>query len=424
MMVHIAMRTVSMAHESLESTPERPLPGPWLRLSAIGAAVATAAVIAAAAVGSTRFHDLLSLIALAFLVALAIASAISYPDLRRPVGAAIGAMLVQIALGGVIALTGSGPVLRGLHIALAGVAFAATLIVAVRVRWDRTPQPSTWRDYLTLTKPRIMSLLLLTALCGMFVAAGGVPSVGLMVATMAGLALACGGASALNHYMDRDIDIHMSRTDGRPVATGRVAPERALEFGLTLSALSFVLLACTTNLLTAVLAIVGDLFYVVVYTGFLKRRTAQNIVIGGAAGAVPPLVGYAAVSGDLTLTAALLFLVVFVWTPPHFWALAMLIKDDYQAAGIPMLPVVRGDTETTKQIVRYTVLMIGVTLLPVAAGMGWLYAVSALLLGAVFLWMALALRKAVSRHAAKVLFHYSLLYLALLFVAMAADSVI
>ena len=419
------MRTASMGRAPSESTSPRPLPGPWLRLSAIGAATSTALVIATAALGMGGSHDLLSLIALAFLTAVAIAAVISYPYLKAPVAVAVAAMLAQIALGGVIALTGSNAALHVAHIALAAVAFAATLTVAVRVRWDHTPQPSRPRDYITLTKPRIMSLLLLTALCGMFVAAQGVPSLGLMVATMAGLALACGGASALNHYMDRDIDVHMSRTDGRPVATGRVSPERALEFGLTLSALSFVLLACTTNLLTAALAIVGDLFYVVVYTGYLKRRTAQNIVIGGAAGAVPPVVGYAAVSGHVTVTAALLFLIVSVWTPPHFWALAMLIKGDYAAAGIPMLPVVRGDTETTRQIVRYTVLMIAVTLLPVATGsLGWEYAVSAVLLGAVFLWMALALRRTVSKHAAKVLFHYSLLYLALLFAAMAVDSVI
>jgi protoheme IX farnesyltransferase len=419
------MRTESMAPEPTASAPPKALPGPWLRLAAIGAAIATGLVISAAALGMGGFHDLLSLIALAFLVALAIAAVISYPYLRKPVAAAMVAMLVQIALGGVIAVWGSGPILHVAHIALAAVAFTATLVLAVRVRWDRTPQASTWRDYLILTKPRIMSLLLLTALCGMFVAAQGVPPIGLMVATMAGLALACGGASALNHYMDRDIDVHMSRTDGRPVATGRVAPERALEFGLTLSALSFVLLACTTNLLTAVLAIVGDLFYVVVYTGYLKRRTVQNIVIGGAAGAVPPVVGYAAVSDHLTVAAALLFLIVFVWTPPHFWALAMLIKDDYAKAGIPMLPVVSGDTETTRQIVRYTVVMIAVTLLPVATGtLGWAYAVSAVALGGVFLWMAIGLRRTVTKHAAKVLFHYSLLYLALLFVAMAADSVI
>ena len=391
----------------------------------VGAAVATGLVISAAALGMGGFHDLLSLIALAFLVALAIAAVISYPYLRVPVGAAMAAMLVQIALGGVIACGDRARRFTSHTSRWRPSRSQRPSWSRCSVRWDRTPQPSTWRDYLTLTKPRIMSLLLLTALCGMFVAAQGVPPVGLMVATMAGLALACGGASALNHYMDRDIDVHMSRTDGRPVATGRVAPERALEFGLTLSALSFVLLACTTNLLTAVLAIVGDLFYVVVYTGYLKRRTAQNIVIGGAAGAVPPVVGYAAVSGHVTVTAVLLFLIVFVWTPPHFWALAMLIKDDYAAAGIPMLPVVSGDSETTRQIVRYTVVMIAVTFLPVATGtLGWAYALAALALGAVFLWMAIGLRRTVTRHAAKVLFHYSLLYLALLFVAMAADSVI
>jgi heme o synthase len=405
--------------------PAPPAPGPWLRLCAIGASLATALVIAAASLGHRASHDLLSLIALGFLVALAVASWLAYPYLRKPVGVAIAAMLVQIALGGIIALTGSDSALHAAHIVLASIAFAATLVLAVRVRWDRTPVGGSLRDYITLTKPRIMSLLLLTALCGMFVAAEGVPSLRLMVFTMVGLALACGGASALNHYMDRDIDIYMSRTDGRPVASGRVPPERALEFGLTLSALSFVLLACTTNLLTAVLAIVGDLFYVVVYTGFLKRRTAQNIVIGGAAGAVPPVVGYAAVSGHLTVAAALLFLIVFVWTPPHFWALAMLIKDDYAAAGIPMLPVVRGDAETTRQIVRYTVLMIAVTLLPVATGtLGWGYAVAAAVLGGIFLWMAIGLRRAATRHAAKVLFHFSLLYLALLFAAMAVDAAI
>ncbi len=403
--------------------PAPPAPGPWLRLCAVGAAVSTALVIATASLGYHGSHDLLSLIALSFLVAIAIASWISYPYLRRPVAVALAAMLVQIALGGVIALNGSDAALHVAHVVLAALAFAATLVVAARVRWDRTPVSGSVRDYLTLTKPRIMSLLLLTALCGMFVAAEGVPSAWLMICTMAGLALACGGASALNHYMDRDIDLYMSRTDGRPVATGRIPAERALEFGLTLSALSFVLLACTTNLLTAVLAIVGDLFYVVVYTGYLKRRTAQNIVIGGAAGAVPPVVGYTAVSGHITVAAALLFLIVFVWTPPHFWALAMLIKDDYAAAGIPMLPVVKGESETTRQIVRYTVLMIAVTLLPVATGaLGWGYAAAAVALGAVFLWMAIGLRRAATKHAAKVLFHYSLLYLALLFAAMAVDA--
>jgi protoheme IX farnesyltransferase len=270
-----------------------------------------------------------------------------------------------------------------------------------------------------------MVLLLLTAACGMFVAAQGMPAWGTFAATMAGLALACGGASALNHVMDRDIDIHMARTDRRPVAAKRVAAPRALEFGLALSAFSFVLLACATNLLTALLALIGNLFYVVVYTGYLKRRTAQNIVIGGAAGAVPPLVGYAAVSGNLTLTALILFLIVFVWTPPHFWALALLIQRDYRAAGVPMLPVVRGASETARMIVRYSALLVLVTLLPVVTGeLGWAYAVFAVLLGGTFVWLAVRLRSQQTPHAAKMLFHYSLLYLALVFVAMAAAAAV
>jgi heme o synthase len=400
-------------------------PGPWLRLSAMLAAFATAAVIAAGAAGYGRFHDLLSLVALAPLVALAVAAWLAHPRLRAPVALALSLLVTQVALGGVIALAGSGSALHAAHVAVAALAFAAALVVAVRVRSGQPVEPGPLRDYLTLTKPRIMSLLLLTALCGMFVAARGLPSPLLMAATMAGLALACGGASALNHYMDRDIDVHMSRTDARPVAAGRVPPPRALEFGLSLSAFSFVLLACTTNLLTAVLAVVGNLFYVLVYTGFLKRRTAQNIVIGGAAGAVPPLVGYAAVSGDLTLAAALLFAIVFVWTPPHFWALALLIRRDYEAAGVPMLPVVRGEDETTRQIVRYTVLMVAVTLLPVAFGVeGWLYGSCAAALGVWFLGLAIRLRRRTTPHGAKVLFHYSLLYLALVFVALAIGAAV
>ena len=243
---------------------------------------------------------------------------------------------------------------------------------------------------------------------------------------LVGLALACGGASALNHVLDADIDKLMGkRTRSRPVATGRIAPERALEFGLALSALSFVLLASFANVLTAVLALVGNLFYVLVYTRWLKRTTPQNIVIGGAAGAVPPLVGWAAATGDLTLPALALFAIVFFWTPPHFWALALLIKRDYQAAGIPMLPVVRGERETVRQIVAYTLVLIAVTLVPVAFGMfGAIYLVAAVVLGAAFLVLAWRLYRELVPARAAVLFHYSLAYLALLFVAMAIDPVI
>ncbi len=241
---------------------------------------------------------------------------------------------------------------------------------------------ASWRDYLTLTKPRIMVLLLITGAGGLVVGAGGVPSAGLALATLGGLALACGGASALNHVLDRDIDTHMKRTAARPVASGRVPPERALEFGLALSALSYVVLTSFVNVLAALLALAGNLFYVIVYTRWLKRSTPQNIVIGGAAGAVPPLVGYAAATGNLTLTALALFLIVFFWTPPHFWALALLIKRDYAAAGIPMLPVVRGERETARSIVLYSVVLVGVTLLPVLGRtLGPVYLVSAAVLG-------------------------------------------
>jgi protoheme IX farnesyltransferase len=216
-----------------------------------------------------------------------------------------------------------------------------------------------------------------------------------------------------------------SRTERRPVASGRVPAGRALEFGLALSAFSFVLLDALVNLPTALLALAGNLFYVLVYTRWLKRTTAQNIVIGGAAGAVPPLVGYASASGHLGWAALVMFAVVFVWTPPHFWALALMIKEHYARAGVPMLPVTRGDRETARQIVVYTAVLVVVTLVPAALGVfGLVYGVAAALLGAVFAWYALELRRTLERAAAVRLFHYSLLYLALLFVAMALDPII
>jgi protoheme IX farnesyltransferase len=268
-----------------------------------------------------------------------------------------------------------------------------------------------------------MSLLLVTGLCGMFVGARGVPSLWQAAVTMLGLALACGGASALNHVLDRDIDRLMGdRTRARPLAADRMTPSRALEFGLALSAFSFVILASAVNVLTAALALVGNLFYVLVYTRWLKRTTPQNIVIGGAAGAVPPLVGYAAASGNLALPALWLFLIVFLWTPPHFWALALLIRENYAAARIPMLPVVRGTRATTRQIVLYSVVLVAVTLVPFAVGtFGIAYAVAALALGLAFLWLAERLRRSATPRHAALLFHYSLLYLALLFAAMAID---
>jgi protoheme IX farnesyltransferase len=241
---------------------------------------------------------------------------------------------------------------------------------------------------------------------------------------MLGLALACGGASALNHVLDRDIDRLMGdRTRARPLAAGRMPPSRALEFGLALSAFSFVLLASAVNVLTAALALVGNLFYVLVYTGWLKRTTPQNIVIGGAAGAVPPLVGWAAATGNLTLPALWLFLIVFFWTPPHFWALALLLRENYAAAQIPMMPVVRGVRATTRQIVAYTLVLVAVAAVPFVAGtLGLGYLGVALALDGVFLLLALRLRRKVTPRRAALLFHYSLLYLALLFIAMAVDA--
>jgi protoheme IX farnesyltransferase len=243
---------------------------------------------------------------------------------------------------------------------------------------------------------------------------------------MLGLALACGGASALNHYLDRDLDPLMGkRTASRPVASGRVAPATALDFGLALSAASFVLLAALVNVPAALLALAGNLFYVLVYTRWLKRSTPQNIVIGGAAGAIPPLVGYAGAAGHLGWAALVMFGVVFLWTPPHFWALALMIKEHYARAGVPMLPVVRGDEETARTIVRYTFVLVAATLLPVALGVfGVVYGVAALVLGAVFAWYAVALRRTLARADAVRLFHYSLLYLAVLFVAMAIDPLL
>jgi protoheme IX farnesyltransferase len=276
----------------------------------------------------------------------------------------------------------------------------------------------------TLTKPRIMSLLLVTGACGMVVGARGWPGTVSFAVCMTGLALACGGASALNHVIDRDIDKLMGpRTASRPVASGRLTAPRALEFGLALSACSFVLLASASNLLTAVLALVGNLFYVVVYTGYLKRRGPGNIVLGGAAGAVPPLVGYAAATGDLKLAALWLFLIVFLWTPPHFWALALLLRDHYAAADVPMLPVVRGDRVTVRRILGYTVALFAFTLVPFATGaFGLAYLVGALLLGGLFLALAVRLLRGSDRRSAALTFHYSLLYLALLFVAAAVDA--
>jgi heme o synthase len=276
-------------------------------------------------------------------------------------------------------------------------------------------------DYVTLTKPRVQLLLLLTTVTTMYVA--GDPSLGLVALTVIGGSLSAGGAAAVNHYWDRDIDAQMARTATRPVPSGRVAPGAALAYGLLLQALSFALLSLTVNLLSAVLALGGFLGYVFVYTIWLKRRTAQNIVIGGAAGAVPPLVGWAAVTGHLDPVAPYLFAIVFFWTPPHFWALSLLMKDEYARVGVPMMPVVHGEPETRRQILLYTVLLFVLTLLPVAFGFfGAIYAAFAVVLGAAFVALALRLHRRADRAGALRVYLYSLAHLALLFGAMVLDA--
>lgn len=280
------------------------------------------------------------------------------------------------------------------------------------------------KDYVTLTKPRIMGLLLVTAYCAMVVADNGWPRPALTLAMLGGLSLAVGGAHAINMAYDGDIDRLMRRTQNRPVAQGRISPIEALSFGLFLESGSYVWLAHSVNQLTALLALGGAAFYVVVYTLWLKRRSVHNIVIGGAAGAFPPLVGWAAATGQLSWTALGLFLSIFLWTPPHFWALALYKEADYRRAGIPMLPVVRGARSTTRQMLVYAVL-----LWVASVALGWvqphlaaIYLVSAGLLGAVFTGTVVGLLT--GRTTPQQVFRVSLWYIAGLFAAMVAAIVL
>lgn len=406
------------------STTVTTAPGPFLVLAIAGGAAATAVVVVSAALDLGQGHWAAALVALPLLVAAVVGARIAYPRLLVATATALGLLLAAIATGGLVALSGDARVAVALHVASAAASLAASLGALVLTRRGAPGALGPWRDYVTLTKPRIMSLLLLTGAAGMFVGAGGRPDGWTFLAMMLGLALACGGSSALNHVLDADIDVLMGeRTAARPVAAGRVAAPCALEFGVVLMALSFALLASTVNVLTAVLALVGGLFYVIVYTRYLKRSTDQNIVIGGAAGAVPPLVGFAAATGNLTLPALWLFLIVFLWTPPHFWALALMIKEHYQAASVPMLPGTRGNRETTRQILLYSIALVAFTI-AVGWWLGPLYTAAAALLGAYFLVLAWKLRRDASRRRAVVLFHYSLAYLALLFVAAAVDPLL
>ena len=279
-------------------------------------------------------------------------------------------------------------------------------------------------DYLALTKPPIISLLLITAIGGMFLAAEGIPCLQTLALVCVGGALGAAGANAINHFLDQDIDAMMSRTVRRPVASKRIAPISALIFGIALNIGAFFVLTYWVNLLSASLTLSATLFYILVYTGWLKRNTPQNIVIGGAAGSIPPMVGWAAVTGSLDLPAFYLFTIVFFWTPPHFWALALLIQKDYQAAGVPMLPVVVGEERTTQNIFAYSLALVALTLLFGATdAIGLVYLASAAVLGTGFIVLAWNLRREHTTRKAKHLYLYSLLYLALLFAVMLADGV-
>jgi protoheme IX farnesyltransferase len=278
-------------------------------------------------------------------------------------------------------------------------------------------------DVLALLKPRVMSLVVFTGFAGLYLAPGALHPLLAGVAVLC-IAVGAGAAGAINMWYDRDIDAVMARTRGRPIPQGRIAPDDALALGILLSLFSVMLLGLAVNWLAAGLLAGANLFYVLVYTVWLKRRTPQNIVIGGAAGAFPPMIGWAAVTGTLDLEAAALFLLIFLWTPPHFWALALYRSDDYARAGVPMLPVVAGKRATRRQILLYTLLLIPASLAPAALGtVGMVYALPAALLGLFFLFLALRVLKDASQRAARDTFGFSILYLFLLFALMIADRI-
>ena len=284
----------------------------------------------------------------------------------------------------------------------------------------------TWRAYLALTKPRIIELLLVTAIPTMFLAAGGFPDWALVCWTLLGGTLAAGGANVLNCYLDRDIDAMMHRTAHRPSATGQISGPKTVAFGLVLSTFSVLVLAATVNLLSAGLAAFAIAFYVIGYTMLLKRRTSQNIVWGGAAGCMPVLIGWSAVTGSLSWTPLVLFLIVFFWTPPHYWPLSLRYKDDYAAAGVPMLPVTDTPQVVAKQIIIYSWVMVATTLVLIPiADMNWLYSAVAVVSGALFIYEAYALQNRVRKNLDELnpmrLFHWSISYLSLIFLAIGID---
>jgi protoheme IX farnesyltransferase len=358
---------------------------------------------------------------------------------RATVAITLAALTFQVAVGAAVVTLHLPAALRGLHLALASAVWAGTVVLAVLAsrlpgetvedrggaRPIARPARDVVLDYVSLAKPRIIPLLLITALGGMMMAQRGWPATSLVVLTLLGGALAAAGAGAVNCWIDRDLDREMLRTRRRPLPDGRIAPTHALLFGIGLGLAAFLLLAFWVNVLAATLAISGLLFYVFVYTLWLKRSTVQNIVIGGAAGAVPPLVGWAAVTHRVDLTAIYLFAVIFLWTPPHFWALALRLRGDYARARVPMLPVVRGEAAARRQIVVYTLVLVAVTLAIVLTGaLGLLYLAGAGVLGALFIGLALVNLGSRRQRWSRLLFDYSIAYLGLLFTVMVADRMI
>ncbi len=346
---------------------------------------------------------------------------------RRPLAAWVaGLFVIQVVVGGLYLWSDGAALLQGAHLAVASALWC--VLVALAAVSSRIPERSadrgaSVRDLVSLTKPPIIALLLVTALGGMFLAAQGTPPLIPTLAVLVGGTLGAGGANALNHYFDRDIDEVMTRTRRRPLPGGRVEPRDALAFGIALVVASFAVLALFANLLAAAITAAAAAFYVVVYTLWLKRTTTQNIVIGGAAGCVPPLVGWAAVNGDLSLPAYLLFAIVFFWTPAHFWALASLLREDYDRAGVPMLPVVYGERATGWGILLYAVATVALTvLLFTTRAVGMLYLAVAVALGIVFVAYAAQYVRHAQRATARRIYLYSMAYLAALFVAMIVDA--
>ena len=367
-------------------------------------------------------------------VALRAGAGLSRPAHRALAWTALGLLLVQAGLGAAAVLTRLAPAAVAGHVIGGALAWATLVALAVAVHRRTPPRPEeagpgrareTVAAYLQLMKPDIIVLLLVTTVPAMILAAGGMPPASLVLATLFGGTLGAAGANAINCYLDRDIDEVMARTRGRPLPTHRLAPEGALRFGLVLVGASFGWLVTTVNALAAGLTLAAAAFYVIVYTVLMKRSTPQNIVIGGAAGAVPALVGWAAVTGSVGLPAVVLFAIVFYWTPPHFWALAMKYAGDYRAAGVPMLPAVRGPQETAVSILLYSVMVVAVSLLlyPVAR-LGTLYLSAAVVLGVVLVAYAVRVFRDRAARTAMALFRYSITYLGLLFAAAAADRVL